>query len=290
MDDREAIEKVGQVLKDCLKAPARSVRDDVENRILSIVMATIVTAERSTREYEKRCDEFFESVIVAKGLPVRSIVGHDSMPAGVGLPKGVALPTDKMRAQKRYCVETYSRQAELYLKGEMVAFRTQLAEFLTEAFSENPASRELKLKVTAIKRAFRDLTKWDRFFSTVKNNSFPSAINRTFSFEGNPLAVKWSYSSLDETGEFRNVYSHKELADRLYAIRGNWALEKGLMKPGPHGYVEDAPVPGEEFDCMCRYQFIYNLRGLPESMLTPKGSSELARAQAEVSKLLGKSS
>jgi hypothetical protein len=291
MDSREAIERTGQVLKDCLKTPSRFVRAEVENQVLSIVMAVIVTPEESTRDYEKRCDEFLESVVAAKGLPVRSIVSHGELvTTGIGLPKDTPVPIDKIQTQKKHAVETYSRQAALYLNGEMAAFRAQLADFLGEVFSDNAVPGELKIKVTAIKRAFRDLTKWDRFFSTVKNNSFPSAVNRTFSFEGNPLAVKWSYSPLDEAGEFRNVYNHKDLADRVYAIRGNWALEKGLMKPGPHGYVEDVPAPGEEFDCMCGFQFIYNLRSLPESMLTPKGAGELARAQAEVSRLLGKSS
>lgn len=290
MDRRDAIERVGQVLKDCVKTPSRFVRTEIENQILSIVMASVVTPEQSTRDYEKRCDEFLESVIAAGGLPVRSIIGHgESVTTGVGLPKDARVPIDKIQAQKKHAVENYARQAALYLNGEMATFRVELAEFLGMAFSDNANPGELKSKVTRIKRAFRDLTKWDRFFSTVKNNSFPSAVNRTFSFEGNPLAARWSYSPLDEAGEFRNVYSHKDLADRVYAIRGNWALERGLMKPGPHGYVEDAPAPGEEFDCMCSFQFIYNLRSLPESMLTPKGESELARAKAEVSKLLGSS-
>jgi hypothetical protein len=290
MDSRDAIEKVGQILKDCVKTPSRFVRVEIESQLLSVVVASVVTPEQSTRDYEKRCDEFLKSVVAAKGLPVRTIFGHgESVISGIGLPKGTPVPIDKIQAQKKNAVENYGREAALYLNGEMAAFRARLAEFLGMAFSGNANPGELKSKVTGIKRAFRDLTKWDRFFSTIKNNSFPSAINRTFSFEGNPLAARWSYSPLDEAGEFRNVYSHKDLADRIYAIRGNWALERGLMKPGAYGYVEDAPAPGEEFDCMCRFQFIYNLRSLPESMLTPKGESELARAKAEISKLLDNS-
>jgi len=162
-----------------------------------------------------------------------------------------------------------------------------LQRFLQHVPAGGSADREAKLAITGIKKAFRDLTKWDKLFSTIKVGSFPAAISRTLELEGNPLAAIWRYSPLDEQGEFRNAYSHKELDGRIYCVPGNWAIEKRLMKAGTNGYIDNIAQPGEDFDCMCYYQWIYNLGSLPENMLTAEGQAGLNRAKKELDKLLG---
>ena len=74
---------------------------------------------------------------------------------------------------------------------------------------------------------------------------------------------------------------------RVYAVRGNWAIEKGLMNAGPNGYIDEITQPGEDFDCMCVYRWLYNLRSLPEHMLTAKGQAELRRVRTALAELHG---
>jgi hypothetical protein len=64
--------------------------------------------------------------------------------------------------------------------------------------------------------------------------------------------------------------------DKIYAIRDNWAIEKGLMNKGA-GYTDEMTAPGEEVYCRCNYVYIYGLSKLPEEMLTAKGRAELER-------------
>jgi len=74
---------------------------------------------------------------------------------------------------------------------------------------------------------------------------------------------------------------HKERDGKTYAVRGSWALERGLMKPGPAGYVDGITRPAEEVFCSCRYKWLYGLRQLPQDMVTKRGRDELARTAAE---------
>lgn len=72
------------------------------------------------------------------------------------------------------------------------------------------------------------------------------------------------------------------LNGNVYAVQGNWAMEKGLMKLGTQGCINDAIRPAQEVGCMCRLQWIYNLRNLPSEMVTEKGRSELERVRTIV--------
>ena len=106
-----------------------------------------------------------------------------------------------------------------------------------------------------------------------QTHKLTSALNETLATGGGAIAAKW-FSHWRQAGyDYRE--DHKERDGVVYAIRGNWALEKGLMKPGAAGFVDDITKPGEEVFCRCSYRYIYNLRSLPEDMLTAKGRDEL---------------
>jgi hypothetical protein len=62
-------------------------------------------------------------------------------------------------------------------------------------------------------------------------------------------------------------------------VRGCWAVEKGLIKPGPAGYTDEITRPAEEPFCGCYYRYLYNLRDLPANMLTEKGKEALQAAR-----------
>jgi hypothetical protein len=64
---------------------------------------------------------------------------------------------------------------------------------------------------------------------------------------------------------------------KFWAIRGNWAIEAGLMNKG-EGYTDEIDEPGEKDDCRCWCMYVRHLRDLPPDMLTKKGA--LAQAKA----------
>jgi hypothetical protein len=73
---------------------------------------------------------------------------------------------------------------------------------------------------------------------------------------------------------------HKERDERVYLIRGSWAHEQGLVKPGKVGYLDDITQPGQEPFCSCYVQYISALSKLPDEMLTKSGQQFLTKARA----------
>lgn len=91
------------------------------------------------------------------------------------------------------------------------------------------------------------------------------------------IAAIWHSNWRERNYNYRK--DHKERDDRYYAIRGNWAIERGFMKPGPNGYTDDITKPGEEVYCRCYYQYVYNLTDLPADMVTAKGRDAIAETR-----------
>ena len=78
---------------------------------------------------------------------------------------------------------------------------------------------------------------------------------------------------------------HKERDLHVYTIRGNWALQQGLMKVGKYGYTDQITKPAEEVFCRCHYEYVYNLASLPSDMITRKGKDRLAAADKKIAAL-----
>lgn len=68
---------------------------------------------------------------------------------------------------------------------------------------------------------------------------------------------------------------HKERDKVVYLMRESWAMTKGLVKLGGHQYIDQITAPGEEVNCRCYFQWIYDLQDLPPEMLTVKGKAAL---------------
>ena len=49
------------------------------------------------------------------------------------------------------------------------------------------------------------------------------------------------------------------------------------MKPGAVGYTDEVMEPGQEVYCRCWHAYIYNLKSVPDDMLTAKGRDEIKR-------------
>lgn len=99
------------------------------------------------------------------------------------------------------------------------------------------------------------------------------AINDAVAQQSGAIAAKWR-SHFKQAG-YDARPDHAERDSKVYLIRGSWAHEQGLVKPGPDGYTDLIERPGELVFCRCYYVYLNALRELPEEMLTSKGKTLL---------------
>lgn len=140
----------------------------------------------------------------------------------------------------------------------------------SDAVDKNAVKKDLK-------KALARLPFESRRVLIDQGHKFTSALNEIIASDGGALAGRWHSHWRQTNYDYRE--DHKERDEEIYAVRGNWALAKGLMKAGKNGYTDDITKPGEEIFCRCFYEYIYNLRDLPPDMLTQKGAAALAEAK-----------
>lgn len=83
------------------------------------------------------------------------------------------------------------------------------------------------------------------------------------------IAAEWHSHWRQPGYDYRE--DHKERDKLIYLIRRNWAQKNGYVKAGSAGYLDEITQPGEEVFCRCYVTYLYNLRSIPENMLTQKG-------------------
>ena len=93
-------------------------------------------------------------------------------------------------------------------------------------------------------------------------------IDNIIATDGGAIAAIWRSHWRQANYNYREP--HKERDKQVYAIRGNWALKKGFMRPGSAGYLDEITQPGEEVFCRCYLTYVYNVRSLPDAMKTEK--------------------
>lgn len=103
-------------------------------------------------------------------------------------------------------------------------------------------------------------------------------IDNIIATSNNAIAAEW-HSHWRQAGyDYRE--DHKERDKLVYLIRGNWAQKNGYVKAGSAGYLDAITQPGEEVFCRCYVTYLYNLRSIPEDMLTQKGRKFLESMKA----------
>lgn len=100
-----------------------------------------------------------------------------------------------------------------------------------------------------------------------------SGLNEVLATDGGAIAGRWRSRWRQAGYNYRE--DHRERDARVYTVRGNWAMDRGLMRAGPNGYTDQITKPGEEVFCRCSYSYLFNLRDLPADMLTAKGRAAL---------------
>lgn len=97
------------------------------------------------------------------------------------------------------------------------------------------------------------------------------------------IAAEWFWHQAQHP--YDQCPQHKERHGKIYAIRGNWVIQRGLMNKGA-GFTDEITAPAEESMCRCFYTYYNNIRDLPDSMLTKKGREYIAddKLFAEINK------
>lgn len=103
-------------------------------------------------------------------------------------------------------------------------------------------------------------------------------IDNIIATSNNAIAAEWHSHWRQPGYDYRE--DHKERDKLVYLIRRNWAQKNGYVKAGPAGYLDEITQPGEEVFCRCYVTYLYNLRSIPEGMLTQKGRKFLESMKA----------
>lgn len=288
IDTRGEINSVGEILASFLKSGPQ-YPDHLEciyADILKSVHLIIPSSQDDTASYERICKGFLDNVIQVRGMPTRITIGGDEnqsqnvSSSGSHIAKIFDTLLPSIIERFKYCVENYHCQADIYLNDQIGQFQVILREFLEQVPIGGTKDKAIKGRITEIKKEIRLLVKWNRLFYTYKAISFPTEIEHIFNLAGNPLAAIWHYSALDAQGEYQKTYDHQQRDGQVYAVRGSWAIKKGLIKVGPAGYLDEISRPCQEVGCMCSLQWVTDDMRLPDEMITCKGRSEFERVTA----------
>jgi hypothetical protein len=139
-------------------------------------------------------------------------------------------------------------------------------------------SAESKRDVKAnVRKALSQLPFEERRVLIDQGHKLTAALSEIVASDGGAIAGRW-HSHWRQAGyDYRE--EHKERDEQVYLVRDSWAHRAGYVKKGSAGYYDEITAAGQEPYCRCYVTWLYNLRDLPETMLTAKGSSALASVQ-----------
>lgn len=126
-----------------------------------------------------------------------------------------------------------------------------------------------------VRKALAQLPFEERRVAIDQGHKFNSSLNEILATDGGAIAAVWHSHWRERGYDYRP--DHKKRDEKVYMVRGNWAQKQGLIKVGEAGYTDQITKPGEEVYCRCQYHYVYNLRDLPEEMLTLKGKQALQK-------------
>jgi hypothetical protein len=138
----------------------------------------------------------------------------------------------------------------------------------------------------AIKKPLSNLAFEDRRVAIDQGHKLVASINAVIAQDGGAIAAIWRSNAGQPGYDYREDHLERQGIPpdfKVYAIRGSWASEKGLLNSGD-GYTDDMTQPAEEVFCRCYYQYLYSLRAVHKykpSMLTKKGLVAFDAAKRE---------
>lgn len=168
--------------------------------------------------------------------------------------------------------------ADLIKLNRQAAIEKTVQRFSGWASSISPGGSDAVNKIEVksdIRKSLGALPFEERRVNVDQSHKFVANLSNILGTDGGAIALRWRSHFRQPGYNFRE--DHKERDEKIYLLRGNWAQEKGLVKPGPAGYYDEITAVGEEVFCRCYAVYLHSLRLLPADMLTAKGREELAR-------------
>jgi len=133
--------------------------------------------------------------------------------------------------------------------------------------------RDTKSDIT---KALRQMSFEERRVAIDQGHKLMSSIDAVIAQKTGAIAAVWRSHWRQPGYDYRP--DHKERDGKVYALRGSWAMQKGLLNKGA-GYLDEMTQAAEEPFCRCFVVYLQNLRDLPDGMLTAKGRAELERVK-----------
>lgn len=114
-----------------------------------------------------------------------------------------------------------------------------------------------------------------------QGHKLAAAVDDILATDGGAIAARWHHVP-ERLPAYDARPQHVARDGKVYLLRESWAKKQGLVKPGRAGYSDEVTQPAEEPYCRCSWEYLYNLRDLPEAMLTVKGKATLAEVRARI--------
>jgi hypothetical protein len=278
MEIKEAIKHVDAVLIGYLKSGSTypNHAEEIRKSIIEVILQTIPSPEAALERHKANSKISLDSIVKVKGMPARQILGDSGSQTVNSSGKRIEDSFDRLKPKivSRYdfCMENFTRQSKRYFDERINEFTDLLMDFLKQVPAGGSKDKLIKDVITEIKQELRYLEKWTKPFGSIF--SFQAEVENIFAVEGGAIAAKWA-ERLTPGNEFE--HDHSDRNGQIYLIRGNWALEKGLIKVGSNGFTDEITQPSEELGCPCRWIYRFSLRDLPDELLTEKGRSSIKR-------------
>ncbi len=120
----------------------------------------------------------------------------------------------------------------------------------------------------SIKKSLSQVNYEIRRLNIDQGHKLVSNINQSIASQTGAIAMKWRSHWRQAGYDYRE--DHRERDGKVYAIRGSWAVQQGLINKG-EGYSDEITAPGEEVFCRCFAVYYTSPRELPDDMVTEKG-------------------
>lgn len=179
----------------------------------------------------------------------------------------------KLRAELDRRIEASADLIKLHREESMAATLRRFAGWATSIpAGGTDVARRSKVK-KEVRKGIAGLPYESRRVIIDQGHKLVAAVNEIVAVDGGAIAGRWVSHWREAGYDYRP--EHKARDNKVFLVRGSWAMKDGLVKLAGHEYTDQIEQPSQLPYCRCYYEFLYTLRDLPAQMLTVKGREKL---------------